>query len=637
MKKLFLQSLAIPVVQVVFDTVMRSVWVARGGSKRDVMVYAVGLFACWALSFVFTGLVSLARLESRRAALLLAGLLAALHTCVLATNFFLFQYFGEYLFPGALAFIFDPAYLADYIRTFVGIIPAVSLLVVWSLFFACVYPWGEPPVLRRRYVLWVIPLIVVMAGAGVAALQVNDKKSEYRMPPDVVAVESLAKHFLRVRAKIWPLRPSARLPVAAASARASAKPRTVLIILNESMGLRSLTFMEGARLHGGPQGGMPRLATRMARDSAEYVVFQRAYTNSVATQVSMASFFSGVSPEESHRKLHCMPMFWDMAKVAGYKTAYFSSQRLRWATMNDFLLNQPIDSLVAREQTDHPPVNDMGIDDFHVVGTLEAWLASHPDEPLFIVWNTNALHVPHQARSEFMDLSNVPGGRYEKALQLVDSAIARVFAAFEKAGRLEDALIISTADHGEDPDPSHSVARANSYYDEYIRIPVWMKLPRSLRGGATERAARARERVPVSNIDIAPTLAHLFGLRPRPGEGEFPAECSTEAGLPWVGQSLFAPNPDVGRVLVALSTNDIRHWDGDGFGLVQGPWRMVLWPDSGRALYNIDEDPEQVVNVLETVPASVKDPFMRRIRANAWLTRIYDHHVKREGAAVTDQ
>lgn len=631
MKKLFLQSLAIPAVQIVFDAVMRSVWVARGGSKRDMTVYAVGLFACWALSFVFVALVSLARLESRRAAVLLAGLLAVVHTSVLATNFFLFQYFGEYLFPGALAFIFDPAYLADYVRTFIGVVPVVSLLAVWGVFFACMYPWGEAPAARRRYALRVIPLLLGVTVAGVTALHANDKKSEYRMPPDVVAVESLAKHFLRVRAKIWPLRPSARLPVAPVPAPGTVKPRTVLIILNESMGTRSLAFMEGARLYGGPEGGMPRLAARLARDSAEFVVFQRAYTNSVATQVSMASLFSGVSPEESHRKLHCMPMFWDLAKAAGYRTAYFSSQRLRWATMSDFLLNQPLDTLVAREQTDHPPVNDMGIDDFHVVNTLETWLDAHPDAPLFIVWNTNALHVPHQATSEFMDLSGVPGGRYEKALQLLDSALAKVFGALERTGRMEDALVISTADHGEDPDPSHVFARANSYYDEYIRIPVWMKLPRSLRGGVHERAVRARESVPVSNIDIAPTLAHLFGLRPVAPDAEFPAECSTEAGLPWAGQSLFASRPDPGRVLVALSTNDIRHWDGDGFGMVRGPWRLVLWPDSGRALYHIDDDPEQVRNLMSEAPDSVMAPFLARIGQARWLHTIYRHHMEKEG------
>ncbi len=636
MKKLLLQSLALPAVQIFFDLAMRALWVSKGGSKWRLAVYLTGLFACWALSFVFVATVSLLRRTGPWPARIAAGAFAVFHTGMLTSNFFMFRFFGEYVFPGSIAFLFDKAYLADYVRTFGGVGPVAALLAIWAAFFLCVRPWGKP----SGHPLLILPLLAVVAVTGVMALNSNDKKSEFRMPPDVVGVESLAKHFLRVRDQIWPLRPADRLPVRARTG--GPRPSVVLLMIHESMGTRSLAFIEGARMHGGPLGGMPRLANRMRRDSADFFVMQRAYTNAVATQVSMASIFSGVSPEESQRKLHCMPMLWDLAKAAGYKTAYFTSQRLRWATLSDFLLKEPLDTLVSRENTDFPPANDMGIDDFHIVHSIETWLASHPDEPLFIVWNTNAMHVPHQETSEFVDLSQVTGGRYEKALYLLDTALAQVFGALEKSGRMEDALILSTADHGEEPEPTHALARINSYYDEFTRIPLWVRLPRSMRGSAPARALRDRLHTPVANIDLVASLAAYWNLVPdrnapvskksaSRSRNKFPEMCSVANGrFPWLGESLFDRNPPTDRVLVALSTNDIRHWDGDGFGLVHGPWRMVLWPDSGRALYNIDTDPQQAHNVLATAPDSVMAPFEQRIKGSRWLNKIYTHHRKRE-------
>jgi len=357
MARFLLQSLAIPAIQIVFDLVLRAVFTARGGSKWDTAIYLTGLFACWAFSLAFMALAHLAFRGGRWPGRLTAGALALVHTTLLSTNFFLFRYFGEYLFPGAVTFLTDPNYMMDYVRTFGGPLPVLVLLGVWGAFYACLRPWcAESNTLRPWAALAV--LAVTLPSAALALNKV-EKMSEYRMPPDMVAAESLSKHFLRVRDKVWPLRPSRRISVVAGGRAAVSKPRTVLVIVNESMGTRGLgawNVRHEGDSAGAPRAeGMPRLAARLEADSGAFVVFQKAYTNSVATQVSMSSLFAGVSPEESQRVLHCTPMLWDLAKAAGYRTAYFSSQRLRWASLSDFLLGQPIDSLVAREQTDHPP------------------------------------------------------------------------------------------------------------------------------------------------------------------------------------------------------------------------------------------------------------------------------------------
>lgn len=625
MKILLIQSLAIPAIQIAFDLFARMAFASRGGSKWDASIYFTALFACWAFSFAFLALVRLAFRCGKWPGRLVAGSFALIHTFLLVTNYFLFQFFGEYLFPGAIAFLTDPLYMMDYLHTFSGFLPVAGVVATWLIFYGCMRWRAEKGV----SLLAMTAMFVIAVPSGGYALHKLEKLSEYRMPPDMVAVESLSKHFLRVRDRVWPLRPSRRLPVEYRAKGAVAKPRTVLVILNESMGTRGIPF--AYPVNDSAPNGMPRLTARVEADSTGFVVFKRAFTNSTATQVSMASLFSGVSPEESHWKLHCMPMMWDLAKAAGYRTAYFSSQRLRWASLSDFLLGQPIDSLVAREQTDHPPVNDMGIDDFHLVETLEAWVNSHPHEPLFVVWNTNALHAPFQAESRFVDLSGVAGSRFDKALHFLDTATARVFALLERSGRMDDALIINTADHGEDPEPKHPMARIFSYYDEFIRIPLWMHLPQSLRGSEAEKALRHWSQYPVANIDIVPTLAHLWGIKPGSTAEKFPESCALQGGkLPWSGISLLTPKPSDDRVLVVLSTNDTRRWDCEGFGLVRGPWRLVLHPRMGRHLFDAESDPSQVHDLMATASDSVMAPLRTRITENEWLRRIYDHHLAAE-------
>ena len=102
-----------------------------------------------------------------------------------------------------------------------------------------------------------------------------------------------------------------------------------------------------------------------------------------------------------------------------------------------------------------------------------------------------------------------------------------------------------------------------------------------------------------------------------------------------IGRSLFDPDIDSlrERVIVALSTNDIRHWEGEGFGLIRGSWRVVLLPDSGRNLYNLDTDPGEVRNLWNAAPDSVMEPFRRRIEGNAWFRKIHAHHRDKERGA----
>jgi len=423
-------------------------------------------------------------------------------------------------------------------------------------------------------------------------------------------IESLSKHFLRVKEKVWPLRPSNRISIR--SGKDALRPATVVLIVNESMGVRGAQMLRHYKKSCPHCRGLYRISQHIKADPASYIIFENAFTSSLATQVSMPSIFSGVGPEESHRHLHKVPLLWDMAHAAGYTTGYFTSQRIRWASMNDFLLKQPLDTLVSREVTSFPIANDMGVDDFQILEIMKQWIKTHKNQPLFLLWNTNALHAPFQENSEYIDLSGVPGSRHDKALDLIDSVSSKFFEILKEEGRWNDALIISTGDHADDPEPSHPLARLNSNYDEFIRLPIWIKVPSTLQGSSFLSQMQRNREQPMSNADLAPTLAHLWDIQ---------SNDSYQLTGSSLGRSL---NKE--RVLAVLSTNDTRSWAGEGFGLIQGEWRLVLVPPATINLYHIPTDSLQKHNLYEQAPDSVLKIFENRIANNAWLKKIYAHY-----------
>jgi len=99
---------------------------------------------------------------------------------------------------------------------------------------------------------------------------------------------------------------------------------------------------------------------------------------------------------------------------------------------------------------------------------------------------------------------------YDDQIAYVDAQLGRLLGALEASGRLEDSLIVVTADHGE-AFMEHGLGfHANSLYGEVVRVPLMMRFPGGWRGG--ERIAQ-----PVSTLDVLATAAALTGVDPGSG------------------------------------------------------------------------------------------------------------------------
>lgn len=99
---------------------------------------------------------------------------------------------------------------------------------------------------------------------------------------------------------------------------------------------------------------------------------------------------------------------------------------------------------------------------------------------------------------------------YDASIRYVDDQVGRLLRALRESGRLDDTLVLISADHGEEFWDHGRFFHGQSLYDELLHVPLLVHLP----GG--EAAGTVVDR-PVRAIDIAPSILEWLSL-PRPAD-----------------------------------------------------------------------------------------------------------------------
>ena len=168
---------------------------------------------------------------------------------------------------------------------------------------------------------------------------------------------------------------------------------------------------------------------------------------------------------------------------------------------------------------------------------------------------------------------------YDGEIRFTDHVLGEIFDALATTGRLEHALVIVTADHGEEFFEHGGKGHQRSLFDEVVRVPLIVHWP-----GHFEAGRVVREQVRL--VDLMPTLLSIAGVAERP-----PMQ-GRDIGALLRGEQL-APAPALCELLVdrgeirALRTDAskvIRYKDGKlvfAFDLVRDPHEEeTLAPDS---------------------------------------------------------
>ena len=177
---------------------------------------------------------------------------------------------------------------------------------------------------------------------------------------------------------------------------------------------------------------------------------------------------------------------------------------------------------------------------------------------------------------------------YDGEIVFWDQQFANLITELKKRKLYDDLTIVITADHGEEFGDHGGFWHGTTLYDEQIRVPLLLKLPKSHLGGT-------RRQRWVESIDIMPTLLRLQNI---------PIPDHVQGGDLFTGKDrTYATEDHEGNQLEA-----IREYRDDG------DWKLITANENNprgleqEELYKVDEDINERENRIndETRTAALK-------------------------------
>lgn len=372
----------------------------------------------------------------------------------------------------------------------------------------------------------------------------------------------------------------------------------ILITADTWRGDHALTTVAGVEL-------TPRLAD-FAQDAR---VFSAAQSVGNCTSVGTAGILTGLLPHRSAvtANVHRLPpeatSITSLLSDAGYATAAFVANpvlRLKMGFEQGFDVYRRIDRRGPRWKTRGEQLNIEAM----------AWLDEQlPDQPIFLWVHYMEPHGPYEpldtdvepfeldafgepvelpllGEGDQSGLGGVPyyqhGGledpstdgrwyavRYAAEVRSFDRVFGQLLDGIDRRGRLANAWVAVTSDHGEALLGEHGryFCHAFGLTADQVDVPLMLRCPADLDDPDLRTRCEPGERSdPVSVTDLAPTLVAGLGLEP-PATG-------------FDGTSLFDPTPRP-----ALSQHRER------VALRRGPWKLIRSPDGTEQLFHLLDDP----------------------------------------------
>ena len=269
---------------------------------------------------------------------------------------------------------------------------------------------------------------------------------------------------------------------------------------------------------------------------------------------------------------------------AGYRTVFAEgSQSLDFDNTGSFMRDLGFEDVLCMddrfiEPEDAPYVWGWGLQDDRMYRKVLAWMdaerARGERRPWFVVLATASHHMQFRDmpadQRELYPEPDGPAQHFANSMRLADTYLRTLFSELERRGHA-DSLVVVTGDHSFPAGEHRNYMNINDAYEESFRTPFVLLWPGHV-------APRREREVAYSQLDIAPTLLDLLGIR---------------ADNHFLGRSMLS-GPSEQRPI-----HLIQPYDGVQLAVVLWPWKYVVTLRSHKErMFNLEADPHEDRDVL---------------------------------------
>lgn len=415
--------------------------------------------------------------------------------------------------------------------------------------------------------------------------------AEQGTTPDVMylnAMGQLSRAKWYKNQDVTRVHPGPRTPRPVPSLTPKAK-RNVLMIVTESVRAQEVCVAYDA------EGGCSFTPFSNAAAPRRFPVTQMRALDST-TAISLAVMWNGLLPTESREDLHSAPLLWEYAHAAGYDGAYWTSQHLLFANSGVWLEGIPASKRISATQVEPDASYEVGADDGklidHVLGELDGL-----KEPYFGVVHLSNTHYPYKIDDDdcpFVRESETQKrgdddwvlSRYRDAVRLQDKAVGRFITEFRKRPDSKRTAIVFVSDHGEQLREKGLTGHTFTLFDQEIRIPFWIDAPEGLLTASEEAHLKEAKNVPVTSLEVMPTVMDLLGVWDAPNVAPFRAKIA--------GTSLLQGLPAADRTIVMTNCTELWACAYKNWGAMQGTKKLFGSSNHrGWSCFDVANDPKE--------------------------------------------
>ena len=231
--------------------------------------------------------------------------------------------------------------------------------------------------------------------------------------------------------------------------------------------------------------------------------------------------------------------------------------------------------------------------------SMPAWRPPSYDEA-----DVSDKHPYVRAQPRLTASAGWPMGGYCREMLGVDWLVDLVTDELAAQGRLDNTLLVFTADNGSTWG-AHRLAQ-KKLVPYATRVPLYMWWPSQL-GTLAKRIGE-----PVSNIDLGPTFCEIAGCR----MGPYPTSEGGPDGTSLLPLITGAADSLERQGVLETAWSGTRTWAAVRTGESDplGAWHYVAWKDGFRELYELESDPWQLENrASDTSLSAIRAALAKRL------------------------